>query len=702
MNTKMVQESFKCITPAWPLKNMIAVNPLSGYEDLRFEEALKMGETTFERSDFPEAIHRINRQTIKWMQVCFDEGQATFSMFLKSEGLYQSWHRHAVYDSELHNNISSKIEWLRALPKNPEAAIEDCLEFLKINPEEKIKFLEWMLITLPGWAAHVKHISGVKNIQTDYMAIRLIITAMLWPDARELLQNQAVNSVSLDTSKPLITTIEESESQYRRTLLRSLTTQKTSSSKISDAQFVFCIDVRSEPFRKALESVGNYETFGFAGFFGIPLKIHDQKNSETYSSCPVLLRPKHEVQIYPDHDPEQASWMKSVYQSLKYTFTTPFTLVELIGPLSGVSMFLRCFLPRLGSSVKKWILKIDEYETQCRVSVDSIPMIDQVNYAKGFLQSIGLTRNFAQRIVLCGHGSTTENNAYASALDCGACAGRQGGINARVLSAILNQDTIRATLRESGIDLPETTRFIAAQHNTTTDTVDLYEPDEDELIQKMLGDLNKAREINCAKRIIPLRYPLGLSRSVRESLTRSQDWAQVRPEWGLARNAAFLVAPRSLSTSVDLEGRCFLHSYDHTQDPEGNTLTGILTAPMVVAQWINSQYFFSTLNNVAYGGGSKITKNITGKFGIMQGNGSDLMTGLPLQSVYRDNFESYHHQQRLLTIIYAPPEKILTVVNAQPILKKLFGNGWVSLSCIDPNDNKTYFLRRDFTWGAID
>lgn len=80
-----------------------------------------------------------------------------------------------------------------------------------------------------------------------------------------------------------------------------------------------------------------------------------------------------------------------------------------------------------------------------------------------------------------------------------------------------------------------------------------------------------------------------------------------------------------------MEGRCFLHSYDYRNDPGGHYLAVILTAPIVVAQWINMQYLFSTLDNVAYGSGSKITKKITEKIGIMQDNASERMTELPLQ-----------------------------------------------------------------------
>ena len=186
--------------------------------------------------------------------------------------------------------------------------------------------------------------------------------------------------------------------------------------------------------------------------------------------------------------------------------------------------------------------------------------------------------------------------------------------------------------------------------------------------------------------------------AAKETKRRSIDWAEVRPEWGLARNAAFIIGPRRLTQSVNLEGRSFLHSYDWKSDPSGKFLTTILTAPMVVAQWINSQYLFSTLDNVAYGAGSKITHNVTGKIGVMQGNASDLMLGLPLQSVYRADDEPYHEALRLLTVVYAQRSTLDSIIHSQDVLRNLFGNGWVTLACIDPDDNQTYLLKRELKW----
>ena len=172
----------------------------------------------------------------------------------------------------------------------------------------------------------------------------------------------------------------------------------------------------------------------------------------------------------------------------------------------------------------------------------------------------------------------------------------------------------------------------------------------------------------------------------------------MRPEWGLAKNAAFIVAPRSLTKEINLEGRVFLHSYEWQKDKEGSYLATILTAPMIVAQWINSQYLFSTLDNVAFGSGSKVTKNITGKIGIMQGNASDLMHGLPLQSVYESDIKVYHVSMRLTVLVYAPKTYIDPIIKQHTILQKLFGNGWVHLICFDPKDQQKFSLQRDFSW----
>ena len=717
--TDLTIQSFKKIAPFWPLKNLIAVNPLQGLEDQPIEEALKIAGAYFEQKDLPEKMEAVNRETIKWLQVSLDEGQSTISMPLREYGLYSSWIRLAVYDVKLHKDDKQKIEFLKQLPKTATKAIAECMLRLGIPKEDHGLFLTLMLTTLPGWASYIKYRTEWTGedrshphpaTQEDYLGVRLIITTLLWPEAKELINwhKKALNQSQSKTDS--LEKIKATEDTYRLVLLKNLAKQSIKTLSIAEAQLVFCIDVRSEPFRKSIESIGDYQTFGFAGFFGIPVQINNTITNESYASCPVLFSPKHEVEESPcSHQRcndyrkgyERLSTLKRLYQSVKYTFTTPFALVESMGIMSGLWMGIRSLIPNFAYKLKITVVESIHKPQELKPSLDNISLTDQCSYALNALRMMGFTTHFAPLIVLCGHGSTTQNNAYSTALDCGACGGRHGASNARILAAILNRSEVRINLSKVGITIPQTTLFIPAEHNTTTDEMTLYSTYDNHRIKKLKEDLLKARNANNIKQLQKMENKAKAPNAISDIWMRSQDWEQVRPEWGLARNSAFIVAPRDITSSLDLDGRCFLHSYDYKQDPDGSSLSVILTAPMVVAQWINMQYFFSMLDNVAYGGGSKVTTNITGKIGIMQGNASDLMTGLPLQSVYSSDTETYHELQRLTTVVFAPRYMLDKIIHEQIALQKLFGNGWVQIAAIEPDNRKIYLLNRDLSWQEV-
>jgi uncharacterized protein YbcC (UPF0753/DUF2309 family) len=122
---------------------------------------------------------------------------------------------------------------------------------------------------------------------------------------------------------------------------------------------------------------------------------------------------------------------------------------------------------------------------------------------------------------------------------------------------------------------------------------------------------------------------------------------------------------------------------------------------MVVTQWINNHYYFSTVDNQRYGGGSKIFHNVTGKFGVVDGNGSDLKIGLPLQSVNETDDKIYHQPLRLSVYVHAPKNRIITILKNNPHLQGLLDNEWIYLFAIDPNDNNEIFqYQKDLKWSA--
>ncbi|MBI1319470.1 MAG: DUF2309 family protein [Candidatus Hydrogenedens sp.] len=709
------------VAPVWPLETSIAVNPLQGLEDLPFEDALREARRQHALCGYADRGRQaVNREWIKWCAAYFDAGQATIAMPGRDRGFYRSFAELARFDARLTGSETASA-LLASLPDSPEDAIARCLREIGIREAQQVEFIRQTIASLPGWAGYVKWKEQWQAPDAraarpaslvEFAAVGLVLTVLLWPGARIL-------GFHRNAAPTVIDDLAAREARFRKSLLEKLGPQadvlRTKQTVRSDAQLVFCIDVRSEPFRRAIEAQGNYETLGFAGFFGLPVRVQGIDDDHALDSCPVLIQPSHEVRDEAS-DCDRACLGRhergrsllrmrgELYQWLKYNFATPFALVEMLGPWLGLRMIAQTlassFVSRLSADARSAVMP----------AVDAKPVLDGIElerraaYGEAALRMMGLTENFAPLVVFCGHGSSSTNNAYASALDCGACGGRHGGPNARILAEILNTPQVRAVLDDNGLTIPDDTLFLGAEHDTTQDLVALYPsqgqpPMQQSRLEKLRADLTRAQVANAIARTATFgQGGLDGDAALRELARRSSDWAEVRPEWGLARNAAFIIGPNDLTRNVRLEGRCFLHSYDWKADPAGAYLTTILTAPMVVAQWINSQYLFSTLDNVAYGGGSKATQNITGKFGAMQGNASDLMHGLPLQSVFEADGKPYHEPMRLLTVVYAPCAMVDAVICAEEVLKKLFGNGWVTLVCIDPTSNQAHLLRRDLTW----
>jgi uncharacterized protein YbcC (UPF0753/DUF2309 family) len=90
---------------------------------------------------------------------------------------------------------------------------------------------------------------------------------------------------------------------------------------------------------------------------------------------------------------------------------------------------------------------------------------EQLKYVVQALRSIGLTEQFSRFVLLVGHGSSSENNPYESALDCGACGGNRGLVSAKVLAQMANNRPVRRILRAQGIDIPDDT--CSCRHSTT-------------------------------------------------------------------------------------------------------------------------------------------------------------------------------------------------------------------------------------------
>jgi len=489
---------------------------------------------------------------------------------------------------------------------------------------------------------------------------------------------------------------------------------------LPNADVVFCIDVRCESIRRNLESLGNYRTRGFAGFYGLPISLQFFESDSQQPSAPVLLKPKHHLIEQALGNPEQISrysWRthcmkkaKNLFAKVKEHIASPFTFFETVGLFFSIVLVGRTLLPysffRLYERVMGFLLPSIKttFPLESRREHDMITGFthdERVFFAESALTLMGMRRDFSPLVVFMGHGSTSENNPFAASLDCGACAGYRGGPNARILASLLNRSDVREALVGRGIHIPTETLFIGAEHDTTSDRVTFFDTDTSTAVQK--SALRSFEE--------DLRTALlGSSRERQKALTRSNqavspsplegrayDWAQIRPEWGLARNAMCIIAPRTFSKSVDLESRAFLHEYHPEDDRDGTVLEIIMTAPLIVAQWINAHYYFAAVDNDRYGSGTKVLHQIVGRIGVLEGNQGDLRVGLPLQSL-ADGVGLYHEPLRMLTIITSPRERISAIIARNSVLQHLFHNEWISLVAWDSESQCFWLYRPDASW----
>ncbi|WP_291521681.1 YbcC family protein [Acidithiobacillus sp.] len=680
-------------------------------------------ETPMRLPRLPELMNRqghasvsqyVIEQISRFMAAYYDQGQALWPLPKDHElGLFGSWRQYTLADRSLvPMGLKAIRSSLLSLPLNANEAKLWAVQVLDIPKAAEEAYLLVLLKSIGGWASWCRYLlwqaelqGQIHNDLEDLLTIRMVWEALLRQHARpEVLdawKRQIRGWILDDKSSDLEEArrgevlLRASEIAFRRQLAASIRARPSRRGQAAGGariQAAFCIDVRSEVYRRHLESaLPGVETIGFAGFFGIMMDYRRRGDSVLRTQTPVLLNPQVHVE---ETGPEvifQRRFRRlrrnAEWKNFKLSASSCFSFVETAGPSYFGKLLadtLGLHRPSLPPDAAGLTAK-EHSSLQCALPA-SLTLDQRVQMAEFILTGLGLNLGMAPVVLLVGHGSSTTNNPHRAGLDCGACAGQTGEVNAKAAADLLNDPAVRQGLLAKGWTVDPHVVFLPALHDTTTDRVNILGGLDDsrlnsKLVAELRASLDEAANRTRMERMLRLEPDLREPVEVARNMTmRGRDWSQVRPEWALAGNAAFIAAPRWRTRGRNLAGRAFLHDYDSAKDSDFSVLKLILTAPLVVANWINLQYYGSTIDNQHQGCGNKVLHNVVGgTLGVLEGNGGDLRVGLSEQSL-RDNASGLQHEPlRLSALVEAPFEAIDRIIADAPVLAQLVNNRWLTI-----------------------
>ncbi len=479
----------------------------------------------------------------------------------------------------------------------------------------------------------------------------------------------------------------------------------TPGQRITDQTFqaIFCIDEREDSIRRHIEAVDKRcETMGAPGFFGVEFYFL-QEGSKFYDKlCPAPVTPKFLIKEFDAKTPKKG---EPLYTKHTHGFLTGFALSLSFGFWAFAKTVLNLFKPKMSPAISDAYSHMDK---QSVLTIENKNTTDvenglQVGYtldemsarAEGFLRGIGLITHFAPIVYVMAHGSSSANNPHHGAHDCGACSGRPGATNARVMAFILNHKKVREILASRNIIIPEQTQFIGSMHDTAADVIGYYDEtilNSANAAQHLINKNNFETALNLnakerSRRFASINTKQELTKVRKAIHNRSVSLFEPRPELGHGTNTLAIIGRRQVTKGLFLDRRAFLNSYDYTTDPEGNVLTNVMKPIGLVCGGINLEYYFSRVDNIKMGAGTKLPHNVMGLFGVANSSDGDLRPGLPWQMI------EVHDPVRLLVIVEHKPEIVLKAIQSSPDVFEWYKNEWVHIIALHPEEKQFYYFK---------
>lgn len=661
---------------------------------------------------------------IKWLGMFLDQGISHWQMPGSDEKSFYNCMRDLIRNSAIKPDPFGRSDVEKLFPEDAEKAIQEHLDYLCPVKELQKEYCSESILTLRGWAGMIFTIQQNAEVLSfprkitliDFLAMKLTLERA-WisaeggptkaPDFKQLgwRTPHPFNDEAMFATFRICQEAFE-EATYSK-VIKELVSRQKSHHELVSYQAVFCMDDRECGLRRHLEGLSpKIETFGTAGHFGIECLYQHPEDPFPKKQCPAPVPVKYLLKDLPKDQIKKLKSKEALSHQLIQPANDPFMdwiMTHLSAGIGAFKLAGNLFFPLAFKNLKN--VREMKLDTELKLKRTQEPEVGelkegytleemaQVVYSQLLL--IGFVHRFAPLIFFVGHGSRSVNNPYFATYGCGACSGRPGAANARALAQMANDPEVRAlVLSKFGLKIPDETFFVGAMHDTCRDVVKIFDhhkiPPNHTLAYKQFKNylsialFKNARERSKMFKLVS--YRAVSKEAQKEVLRRSYSLFETRPELGHTNVTYAIVGRRHLTHGMDLKRRSFLQSYDRTVDPQGKLLAMTLGAVIPVCSGISLDYFFSRVDNLRFGAGSKLPQNIVGNIGVSHGTESDLLFGLPFQMI------DQHQPLRLIVIVEHSPEVALSAIQENPLVRQIVYNNWIHYVCYDAEAGKVYFF----------
>lgn len=670
----------------------------------------------------------------------FDQQQADWQPE-RGQGLYAFWRDTLTHDHSIGvlMGLPELGRSLAALPQARQGAEQWVLQRLGLPEVVWADYLEAVLLTVNGWASWCAYLGWQAGLEgrsdahlRDLLAIRLAWGVILLECKDDAGARRAFAALQADWSQAHTRLLQAErallvdevwqgalEVGYQRELARKLGMATGAAAEIQAAtpavevQAAFCIDVRSEPMRRALEAVWPaVQTLGFAGFFGLPVAYtplatsvrrpqlpacwRPRWKSPTGSSRPTTMAPTPACRTAPRRPGASALPGPSRGRRPAAGLARPSPSWKPPGSATSASSAGGCARTRPPVRATTWKVcprAIARCVARRSPAWTSRPRWPWPRACCTRWASTLTSRRWCCWSATAARARTTPRPPRSIAAPAAARPARSMPASLRGCST--SRRCARAcahrasTSRRPAASWPRCTTPPPTRSRVWTSICCRPMP------ARAGSDCRRCSHRPATRCGANARPALVLTlacrtRSCSPSCAAAPATVRRRGRRGLAGNAAFVIGPRHRTRGVVLDGRSFLHDYDAARDADGSVLELLMTAPMLVTHWINWQYHASTCDPQRMGSGNKVLHNVVGgQIGVFEGNGGDLRIGLSRQSLH-DGQRWVHEPLRLTVVIDAPREAIERVIARHAVVRQLLDHGWLHLWRFDPEQLVRY------------